>query len=70
MEEMAPFESSNIFRIRYEENELILEVEFNNGGIYQYFDVPTQIWNDFKLAESKGIFLNSTIKGFYRFSKI
>lgn len=63
------FTSSNIAFIRYDNEQSILEVRFHNGGTYQYYDVPSQVADDFERAESKGSFLASSIKGHYRYSK-
>lgn len=65
-----PFTSSNIASIRYEDAQAILEVTFQNGGTYQYYDVPTPVVEDFKRAGSMGAFLASSIKGHYRYSKV
>ena len=64
------FTSSNISTARYDEERLILEVAFNSGGIYHYFDVPIHVINEFMSADSKGKFLAARIKGHYRYSKI
>ncbi|CRY56769.1 MULTISPECIES: KTSC domain-containing protein [Enterobacterales] len=64
------FSSSNIASIRYEEQQRILEVTFLNGGTYHYYDVPNGVVEDMKRAESKGVYLASTIKGHYRYSKV
>ena len=70
METYDAFESSNIASLKYDSDTLTLQVSFHNGSDYQYFDIPPQIWEAFKLAESKGVFLNSEIKGTYRYSKV
>jgi hypothetical protein len=70
MENMTGIDSASILRLSYDEAETLLEVEFHNGGIYQYLDVPIYIWEEFKQAGSKGQYLNSSIKGMYRFIKI
>lgn len=64
------FQSSNIESIQYDDETLILEVRFFNGGTYQYFDVPKKVSESFEQSESKGKFLASSIKGHYRYSKI
>jgi hypothetical protein len=64
------FESSNIALLKYDGETLTLEVTFHGGSTYQYFDVPEQLWNGIKNAESKGVFLNAEIKGHYRYSKV
>ena len=62
--------SSNIASIGYDANSLTLEVEFLNGGIYQYFDVPQHIYSEIMSAGSHGQYLAQNIKGVYRYSKI
>lgn len=69
-EEFSSFTSSNIQKLRYNSNIQTLEVTFQSGRVYQYFDVPLNVWNDFKSAESKGSFLNKNIKGYYRYSRV
>lgn len=70
MEVFSGFDSSNIAEIAYDGPSQILQVTFHNASIYQYFDVPDHIWQAFKIADSKGIYLNSTIKGQFRYSKV
>ena len=62
--------SSNIASIGYDANSQTLEVEFLNGGVYQYFDVPQHIYNGIMSADSHGQYLAQNIKGVYRYSKI
>lgn len=62
--------SSNIASIGYDSSSQTLEVEFLNGGVYQYFDVPEQVYNDFMNASSHGQYLAQNIKGHYRYSKV
>lgn len=68
--EFAPFTSSNVASVRYDAEQLLLEVEFHNGSRYHYYDVPQQVAQDFERAESKGVFLASTIKGHYRYGRV
>ena len=62
--------SSNIASIGYEEGSETLEIEFHNGGVYQYFDVPKRIYEELMSADSHGGYLARGIKGVYRFSKV
>jgi hypothetical protein len=62
--------SSNIASIGYDERTLTLEIEFLNNSIYQYFDVPQQIYQELMQADSLGQFLAQYIKGVYRYSKV
>lgn len=60
--------SSNIRSIGYEAG--TLEVEFNNGGVYQYFNVPEPTYSALMRASSKGAYLNDHIKDRYRCRKV
>ncbi len=63
--------SSNIASIGYDVASATLEVEFNSGAVYQYFDVPESIYQDFLTADSKGSFLNVNIKvPGYRYARL
>lgn len=62
-------ESSNITRFGYDEANQVLYVEFNNGSIYQYFDVTQSVFEQMKTAPSKGRFLAQNIKGTYRYAR-
>ena len=65
-----PVSSSNVASVGYDMESSTLEIEFNNGGVYQYFDVSEQIFNELKTASSVGGYLASNIKGRYRYSKV
>lgn len=63
--------SSNIASIGYETQSQTLEIEFHSGGIYQYFNVPSSIYNSLMNASSHGTYFDVHIKkAGYRFSKI
>lgn len=65
-----PVESTNLSRIRYDENTLTLEIEFHGGRVYQYFDVPSHIFEGLKAADSHGRFFNEQIKGHFRYARV
>ena len=62
--------SSNIAAIWYDEENLILEVEFLNGGIYQYTWVPVNEYNNLMSASSHGSYFAQNIKNVYPVTKI
>lgn len=62
--------STSIASIGYDPDTQTLEVEFNNGNVYQYFDVPQVVYDSFISADSHGKFLNSNIKGIYRYARV
>lgn len=64
-------ESSNLASVGYDANTKILEVEFNDGGIYQYSGVPPEIHTGLMNASSHGEYLNRHIKsGGYDYKKL
>ena len=65
-----PVTSTNLSRIRYDENTNTLEIEFHGGRVYQYFDVPLPVFEDLKTADSHGKFFNEQIKGHYRYVRV
>jgi hypothetical protein len=62
-------ESSSIERFGYDDANQALYVEFENGSVYQYFDVPQSIFEQMKTTPSKGRFLAQSIKGAYRYAR-
>lgn len=62
--------SSNIASIGYDANSQTLEVEFLNGDVYQYFDVPQHVHQELMNASSHGQYLAQNIKGIYSYSKV
>jgi hypothetical protein len=68
--EMMKVDSSNIEAVGYDEDSSTLQVEFKNGGMYQYFDVPENVFVGLRDASSVGGYLAAAIKGTYRYSKV
>ena len=62
--------SSNIASIGYDANTETLEVEFLNGSVYQYYNVPRNMYDQLIAEGSKGRFLNTYIKNAYPYSRI
>lgn len=64
-----PVNSTNISSIGYDPELGILEVEFTSGDVYQYFNVPLFLYNQFMSASSYRQFLNDNIRYNYRYQK-
>jgi len=65
--------SSNIASISYDEANETLEIEFNDGAFYQYFEVSIQAADDFMKRPDEGSYgkhFARHIKGHYRYSKL
>jgi hypothetical protein len=68
--ERSPVSSSNIESVGYDADSSTLEVEFKKGGVYQYYDVPGHVYEDFISAESLGSYLHHSIKGVFSVSRV
>ena len=62
--------SSNVESIGYDESEQVLEVEFKGGSLYQYKDVPPDVFTALKEADSAGSFLSQNIKNVYECERV
>lgn len=63
-------DSSTLQTVGYEPQSGTLEVEFKNGKLYQYYEVPELVYRQLLAADSAGKFLNTRIKPMYSFSQI
>lgn len=68
--ERTPVSSSNIASIGYDEDSQILEIEFNDGSVYQYSGVPSSEHAGIMNAGSKGKYFHTNIKNRYPFVKL
>lgn len=65
----TPVTSSSLATVGYDDATQTLEVEFTNGHVYQYFDVPQSVFDSLLGSESLGAFFNAEIRGSYRFAR-
>ena len=59
-------QSSAIAKLGYSKRRHILEIEFVNGAVYRYFDIPFSVHRDLMSAESKARFYDSNVRKHYR----
>lgn len=65
-----PVRSSSIRSAGYEKSSATLEVEFNHGAVYQYFDVPMEHYDALVTATSPGYYFESVIRvGGFRYHR-
>lgn len=62
--------SSVISTIGYNKANATLSITFVSGMVYDYKNVPEEIYMTLISAGSKGIFFNKHIKGNYKFKKV
>jgi hypothetical protein len=58
----VPVTSSSVASVGYDSASFILEVEFHNGGVYQYSHVPAAAHRLLLQADSIGEYVNTVIK--------
>ncbi len=63
-------DSSNIKSVGYDSILKVLEIEFDGSGIYQYLNVPEDIYVDLMNASSHGTYLNEFIKDKYLYREV
>lgn len=62
--------SSNLASVGYDQSSSTLEIEFNSGGVYQYYEVPSHIYDELMNASSLGSYFHHNIKSIYGFSQV
>lgn len=65
-----PVSSSNLISVGYDEPSLTLEVEFKDGALYQYFDVPASVHLELLGAGSIGQYFAQNVRNTYRYARL
>jgi hypothetical protein len=68
--ERTPVDSSAVLSVGYDEFRQVLELEYVDSDVYQYFDVPKALHQALLDAPSIGQFVNTQIKGAFRCEKL
>ena len=68
--ERTPVDSSAVVSVGYDESRRTLELEYVDGDVYQYFDVPNALYHALLDAPSIGQFVNTEIKGIFGYEKV
>jgi hypothetical protein len=67
---ITPVESITLRTIGYDTDRELLQLEFHNQTMYQYFHVPAEIHEGLLQAPSKGAYFNRFIREKFAYSKI
>jgi hypothetical protein len=62
--------SSVVSAIRYDTARATLRIFFISGTVYDYKNVPEEVFNAMRTSSSRGIYFNRHIKDCYQFEKI
>ena len=67
---ITEYKSSNIKGATFNISEKKLKLTFVSGAIYEYAEVPHEVFSGFDNAESQGIYFNKNISKKYSYKKI
>jgi hypothetical protein len=67
---MITVKSSTISEIGYNAQQSIMTVKFKTGSIYEYLEVPQEIYDFVMNSDSVGKALNAEVKGVYEYRQI
>lgn len=70
MADRHPVESSSIAAVGYSQTQRQLEIEFKNGSIYAYFDVPHEMYKDLIAANSVGGHFNAHVRPLFGYTRL
>lgn len=62
----VPIESSALATVGYSKKLRALEIEFRNGSVYRYLDVPLDVYEALLKAQSKARYYDENIRRKYR----
>ena len=68
--QLQTVESSMIHAVGYDEDTETLEVVFNNGKIYHYFEVSKDVYEGLMDSDSKGSYMRNLIIDCYSYTQI
>jgi hypothetical protein len=62
----TPVVSSMMASVGYDAKWRVLEIEFRSGDVYEYVDVPPEVFHALRVTSSKGRLFNARIDRVYR----
>lgn len=62
--------SSNLRSVGYDRSTQTLEIEFNSGSVYQYYNVPESVYNGLMNASSHGQYFAQNIRDAYSYGQV
>ena len=65
-----PVESTTLAAAAYSPDRSLLELEFLNGAVYHFFDVPAACFHQLMASDSKGSYFNRNIRNSFRFQML
>ena len=63
-------ESTSLVSISYATEQSVLELEFRDGSVYSYIEVPPECVHELIAADSKGAYFNRHIRNRFRCQRV
>lgn len=63
-------DSSSLASVTYSLPQRTLDIEFRNGEVYRYFDVPAVTYDEMLAAPSKGRYFHQSIRAAYAYKRL
>jgi lysyl-tRNA synthetase class 2 len=63
-------DSTTLRTVGYDAERQLLQIEFHNRSIYQYFEVPATVYQELLKAPSKGAYFNRSIRSRFDFTLV
>jgi hypothetical protein len=65
-----PVASTTLTSAAYSAPQSLLELEFCNGTLYRFFDVPADCFQSLLASDSKGVYFNRKIRNRFRYEQL
>lgn len=65
-----PVQSSHLSSVGFDTDSQTLEVEFRDGNVYQYFDVPEAVHLELMGSSSVGQYFSSNVRNSFRYARV
>ncbi len=62
--------SAVIAKIEYDQEQHCLRITYQSGSVYEYLDVPEEVYREMLSWQSRGAYLNKHIKTKFGFRKV
>jgi hypothetical protein len=63
-------DSTTLRTVGYDAERQVLQIEFQDRSLYQYFDVPAVLYEELLQAPSKGAYFNRSIRAKFDYALI
>lgn len=63
-------DSTTLASVLYSPDRCLLDMEFRDGAVYHYFDVPLPTYRELLQADSKGTYFNRNIRNRFRYQQV